>query len=173
MSAPASKTEVDRLGRRGSYRLGSIAVPGSAGPSPGRPYRPSFARPRHRGPALAWILASIAGTALIAWGAQAGLWFAPFVIGLATGILVRWGGWRLRVTVPAALLMAAGGWALALWLPALAGLPVGATARTVAALAGLPASAAAGIAAALAVSVLQGLTGLWLGRAIAPRSAHG
>jgi hypothetical protein len=173
MSVPASKTEVDRLGRRGSYRLGSIAVPGGAGSAPGRPFRPSFAGPRHRGPALAWILAAIAGTALTAWGARAGLWFVPFVIGLVAGIVVRWGGWRPWVTVPAVVLMTAGGWGLALWLPALAGLPVGATARTVAALAGLPASAAVGLAAALAVSVLQGVTGLWLGQAVTPRSARG
>lgn len=173
MSAPASKPEVDRLGRRGSYRLGSVAAQGGAGSAMGMPFRPSFARPRHRGPAAAWLLAAAVGLALIAWGARAGLWFVPLVIGVATGIAVRWGGWRLRVTGPAVLLMAAGGWGLALWMPALAGLPVGVTARTVAAMVGLPASAVAGVAAALAVSVLQGLAGLWLGRAIAPRSARG
>lgn len=169
MTGQATKSETGRLGKRGSYRLGKLGAQGVGRPASPRLLQPSFVRPQHRGPALAWILAALAGAALIAGGAALGLWFVPFVVGLAAGIVVRWGGWRLRVTGPAVALMAAAGWGLALWVPALRGLPVGATARTIAALAGLPASAAVGVTAALAVSVLQGLAGLWLGRALAPR----
>jgi hypothetical protein len=49
------------------------------------------------------------------------------------------------------------------------GMPVGPTARIIAQVAGLPAEAALIIEITLAVSVVQGLAGLWLGRAIARR----
>jgi len=169
MSRLVSKSEAGRLGKRGSYRLGGLAQQGIGRPAPPRPFRPSFTRPYHAGPVWAWVLASLAGTGLIAGGAALGAWFTPFVVGLATGVAARWGGWRLPVTGPAVLFMAAGGWGLALWVPALAGLPVGATARTIAALAGLPPHAAVAIAVTLAVSVAQALAGLWLGRALTPR----
>ena len=68
--------------------------------------------------------------------------------------------------------MATAGWGLARWVPALEGLPVGATARAIAVAAGLPAVAVITIAVTLAVSAVQGLAGLWLGRALAPRSAR-
>ena len=119
-----------------------------------------------------WLLAAVTGTALIAGGAALGLWFMPFVIGLATGVVMRWGGWRPPVTIPAVLIMSAAGWGLALWIPALAGLPVGVTARTIAEVAGYPAVAALAVAVTLAVSAAQGLAGLWLGRALAPRPAR-
>lgn len=169
MSRLVSRSEADRLGKRGSYRLGGLGSPGTSRQGPPRPFRPSFVRPRHRGSALGWVLAAAAGLALVAGGAATGLWFTPFIVGLATGLAMRWGGWRLRVTVPAVVLMAAAGWGLALWIPALFGLPVGATARTIAAIAGLPAVAALAVTTALAVSTAQGLAGLWLGRALAPR----
>ena len=169
MNEFANKGEADRLGKRGSYRLGALGRQGVGRSEPPRAFQPSFARPAHRGSIPAWILAGLAATALIWWAATAGLWFMPFVIGLVTGIVIRWGGWRLRVSVPAVLVMTVGGWGLGLWIPALRGLPIGATGRTIAALAGLPASAVTGIAVTLAVSALQGLAGLWLGRAIAPR----
>jgi hypothetical protein len=60
------------------------------------------------------------------------------------------------------------GWGGALLYPAMRGLPVGATARTIAAIAGLPASAVVGVAATLGVAALLGLVGLWLGRALTP-----
>lgn len=172
MTRLASKSEADRLGKRGSYRLGKLGGQGIGGPVAPRPLRPSFVRYRRRGPVLGWLLAALAGTALSGGGAVVGLWFAPFVVGLATGLVARWGGARLRATVPAVVAMAAAGWGLALWLPALRGLPVGATARTIAALAGLPPSAVVGISAALAVSVLLGLAGLWLGRSLTPGRAR-
>lgn len=175
MTRLVGKAEVDRLGKRGSYRLGGqggLGQQGAGGPGPPRRFQPSFARPQHAGPPSAWILAGVVGTIVVAAGAAVGAWFMPFVIGVLTGIAMRWGGWRLRVTAPAVALMAALGWGLALWLPAWRGLPVGATARTIAALAGLPAFAVVAIAATVAVSVVQGLAGLWLGRAVAPQPAR-
>lgn len=172
MTRLVGKSEVDRLGKRGSYRLGSLGPLGVARPEPPRPFRPSFARPQHAGPASAWILAGVVGMAVIAVAAAFGVWFMPFVVGVVTGVAMRWGGWRLRVTVPAMVLVAALGWGIALWVTTLRGHPVGATARTIAALAGLPAFAAAAIGLTLAVSVVQALAGLWLGRAIASRPAR-
>ncbi len=64
------------------------------------------------------------------------------------------------------------GWGLALWALALLGNPALPAAREIAVLAGLPARAVAGIGLTIAVSVLQGLAGLWLGRALAPRPAR-
>jgi hypothetical protein len=136
-------------------------------------FRPSFAPPQHRGSALGWFLAAIVGMLLIAGGALLGLWFMPFLLGLAAGVAMRWGQWRLRITIPAVLVMAAAGWALALWAAAIRGMPVGPTARTIALVAGLPPKVDLIIEITLAVSVLQGLTGLWLGRAIAPRPTRG
>lgn len=194
MTKPASRSEATRLGKWGAYRLGQLAAPGVGGPGVGgpgiggrglgghdsgehwdgrraapRPFRPWFGRPSHRGPLIAWLLAPIAGTALIVLGAAAGLWFAPFVIGLATGLAALPGGWRLRVTVPVTLVMAVGGWGVVLWSQSRRGLPVGSTARTIAAVAGLPASSATGLGLTLAVAAVQALAGLWFGRALTPR----
>ncbi|HUJ04668.1 MAG TPA: hypothetical protein VLX31_01020 [Streptosporangiaceae bacterium] len=169
MNRLVSKSEATRLGKRGSYRLGGLAQQGVGRPAAPRPFRPSFTRAYHAGPAWAWVLGAVAGTGLVAAGAAGGLWFMPMVVGLAAGVAVRWGGWRLRVSTPVVAAMAAAGWGLALWIPALSGLPVGATARTIAALAGLPPYAAVAVGVTLAVSALQGLAGLWLGRALAPR----
>lgn len=174
MSRLVSRSEADRLGKRGSYRLGALGQQGVGRPEPPRPFRPYFTRPYHAGPTSAWVLAALGGTAAIAAGAAAGWWFVPFAAGLAAGLLTGGGGWRLRVCVPAVIVMAAAGWGVALWLLALRGLPVGATARTIAGLAGaaglpaLPASAAAMIALTLAISIAQALSGLWLGRACVP-----
>ena len=173
MSKIISRSEAERLGRRGSYRLRGLGVPGPGRPDPPRAFRPSFVPPRHRGSAPKWLLAGIAGMLLITGGAALGLWFMPFVLGLATGVAMRWGHWRLRVTIPAVLIMAAGGWATALWAEALLGMAVVPTARTIARVAGLPAAAAPIIEITLAVSVMQGLVGLWLGRAIARRQDQG
>ena len=76
-------------------------------------------------------------------------------------------------SVPLALLAAVLGWAVPLWALALAGLPAGATARTIAGLAGLPPYAAVTIVVTLLLAALQVLTGAWLARAILPRRATG
>jgi len=172
MSKVTSRSEADRLGKRGSYRLGGFGIPGPGKSDPPRMFRPSFAPPQHRGSALAWLLAAVVGMLLIAGGAMLGLWFMPFLIGVAAGLAMRWGQWRLRITIPAVLVMAAAGWALALWAAAMRGMPVGPTARTIALVAGLPPRIGLIIEITLAVSMLQGLVGLWLGRAIAPRPAR-
>ena len=172
MSRIVSKSEADRLGKRGSYRLGALAQEGVERPRGPTPFRVSFAPPGHAGPVSAWVLAGLVAMAVIAGGAAIGLWFVPFAVGLATGIAMRWGRWRLRVSGPAVIVMTAGGWGLALLIPAVRGLPVRATARTIAALAGLPAHAFVAVGVTLAVSVVQGLAGLWLGRALAPRPAR-
>ncbi|MGO8884290.1 MAG: hypothetical protein ACLPUO_08900 [Streptosporangiaceae bacterium] len=161
-------TDLRRLGKPGAYRLGQLRARGVGQAPPPEPFRPSFARPRHRGPLWPWILGWLAGTALILAGAVAGWWFMPFIIGLLAGLVTRPGGWRLAAALPAAAAMALAGWGLALWWPALHGQPSGATARVIAALAGLPAYAGVGVAAALLVAVLQMLAGTWLGRALAP-----
>ncbi len=173
VSRSVSRSEADRLGNRGYYRLGGPGGPAGWPPSAPRPFLPSFDPPRHRGSAAAWLVAAVAATVAIAAAAAAGLWFMPFVLGVVTGVVMRWGGWRLRVTGPATVAMAAAGWGLALLAAALRGVPVGATARVIAAMSGLPALAVVTVAIALAVSGVLGLAGLWLGRAVAPRPPHG
>jgi hypothetical protein len=103
-------------------------------------------------------------------GAELGLWFVPFVLGVAAGVFARRS--RGPVLVIAVLTVTGGavaGWAVALWIMALSGLPVGATARTIAALAGLPPYAAVAIAVTLLLAALQALAGSWLARAVFPR----
>lgn len=159
--------DLRRLGRRGSYRLGRLAPPPSRPTLPGVHY-PSFAR-RHRGPAGLWLLASAAALVATAAAALAGWWYLPLAVGLAGGLAAGWGRWRLRASIPAIIVITAGGWGAALvWLTA-QGLPERPVAREIAALAGLPAHASVAVAAALVVAALQGLAGLWLGRALAPQ----
>lgn len=158
--------DLRRLGKRGAYRLGRLGRPPEQAAAP-EPHYPSFA-PRHRGPVLAWLAGWVAATAAIAAGALAGWWYLPFLAGLAAGLAARWGRWPLRVTLPAVTVMAAAGWGLALGWLVRDGLPERAVAREIAALAGLPAHAYVVIAVTLLVAVIEGLAGLWLGRATLP-----
>jgi hypothetical protein len=142
--------DLRRLGKRGSYRLGSS----QDGIGPGW-----------------WLATVLAGTLVIAGGAELGLWFVPFVVGLAAGLLLARAGWRLRHTMPAVLVMALLGWGVPLYWPAVVqGQPAGATARVIAALAGVPPHAVFGVVFTLLVGVLQAVVGLWLGRALTPRA---
>ena len=75
-----SDSDLKRLGRRGSYRLGQLRTQGVAPAGLRPPRRPRFGRPWHRGPAAVWLLAGVAGAAIIAGGAAAGLWFAPLIV---------------------------------------------------------------------------------------------
>ena len=159
--------DLRRLGKRGSYRLGRLGVPRPAPSAPPAPHYPSFA-PHHRGPAGLWLLTCLAGVVIVAVGALAGWWFLPFLAGLAGGLAANYGRWRLRVSLPAVMLIAAAGWGVALWWLVRRGLPEGAVAREIAALAGLPASSAVAIAVTLLVAVIEAAVGLWLGRALAP-----
>ncbi len=106
----------------------------------------------------------LVGVAGIGGGAMIGLWFLPLIAGFLTGIAVRFGDFRLRSAVLAVMFMSGAGWGATLIFYSVRGQPVGATARVIAAVAGLPAYAAVAIACTLAVSMLLGLTGLWLGR---------
>jgi hypothetical protein len=101
-------------------------------------------------------------------GAYLGLWFVPFVLGVATGVFApRSRGAVLNVTAGAVA-----GWAIALWIMALNSLPVGATARSIAALAGLPPYAAVAVTVTLLLAALQALAGSWLARAVFPRQVR-
>jgi hypothetical protein len=126
---------------------------------------PPVMRSRRR--AAAAIAAGLAAMIVIAAGTAAGLWFVPFVVGLAAGVAARHR--RLRVVLPATAAAAGGGWAVPLAWQAWRGEPVGATARTVGALAGLPASAALVVGVTLLVAVIQAVTGMWLARAVGRR----
>ena len=159
-------TDLNRLGKPGSYRLGRLRVQGTGPAGPPPPLRPRFRRPRHQGPTSLWLLAAAAGVAVIAAGAAAGLWFVPLAAGLVAGLANRIGGWRARVLVPAVAVMAIVGWGIPLWWPALHGQRAGGTAPVIAALAALPASATAGVLLTLLVGVLQALAGLLLGRTL-------
>jgi hypothetical protein len=100
--------------------------------------------------------------------AEAGIWYMPFALGVMAGA-----GWRSsRAAGLVAAACAVAGWAIALWIMALHGLPVGATARTIAALAGLPPYAAVAIAVTLLLAALQALAGSWLARAVFPRQVR-
>jgi hypothetical protein len=85
------------------------------------------------------MLAFLAGPAASAAGALAGLWFVPFVVGLLAGLAVRFGRWRLQMTLPAVAAMAVIGWGAVLRRQAAGGEPIGATARVLVALTAAPA----------------------------------
>jgi hypothetical protein len=161
-------SDLRRLGKRGSYRLGRLGAPPSAPAAPPAPHYPSFA-PHHRGPAWLWLLACLAGVVIVAAGALAGWWFVPFLAGLVAGVASRYGRWRLRAALPATAAVTAAGWGAAMWWLVLHGLPEGAVAREIAALAGLPPHAPVAVAVTLLVAVIQGVVGMWLGRALAGR----
>ena len=147
--------DLRRLGKRGSYRLGRR---GSFG----------LGAARDRVSPWWWLVIVLAGTLIIAGAAELGLWFAPFVAGLAVGLLAR-RGWRSRHTLPAVLAMALLGWGVPLYWPAVVqGQPAGATARVIAALAGVPPHAVFGVVFTLLVAMLQAVIGLWLDRTAQP-----
>ncbi len=157
-----------RLGKRGAYRLGELRTTGpksGRGPAGSAPRAPSFGTRRSRGPLLAWLAACAVTAVILGVGVALGLWFLPFVAGLAAGL----GPWRARSAVGLVVLAVAAGWGAALWWPALSGAPAGATARVLAALAGLPPHAAVGVAATLLIGLAQALVAVWLARALTYR----
>ena len=173
--------DLRKLGKRGSYRLGARRLDsggtprwsgskGRAAPAPHAPHARMFGPPPARtryGPRLAVL---VAGAVVIAVAAEFGLWFVPFIAGVAAGVAARREGWRLRWVLPGIIVMAGAGWGIPPLWQAARGQPAGATARVIAALAGLPPHAAVGIVVTLLVAVLQAVVGLWLGRAITPRA---
>jgi hypothetical protein len=164
-------TDLKRLGKPGSYRLGQLRSQGIRELSPPVPFRPRFARSRRRGPASAWLLGLLAGVAAIAGSAAIGWWFMPFAAGLAAGLANRVGGWRVRIALPAVAAMGLAGWGIPMGWRLLHGLPSDAAAHTVLAQIGWRAAAGAGTTATLAVAVVQAVVGYWLGRAVTPRPA--
>jgi hypothetical protein len=130
------------------------------------PARLTFGSSRSRTGLGRWLAVSVAGAAVIAVTAEAGLWFMPFAAGLVTGAASRRAGWRARRALPAAGVMAVAGWGAPLLWQAARGEPAGATARVIAALGGLPPHAAFGVVFTLGVACLQAAVGLWLGRAL-------
>jgi hypothetical protein len=169
--------DLRKLGKKGSYQLGSLAggrLGGAPAPrSPRRlgqlgraPHGPTFGPPRAQVRFGWWLAVVVAGAVVIAVTAEFGLWFVPFVAGLVTGLAAPRAGWRLRHTVPAVLVMAAAGWGAPLLWQSVRGAPAGATARVVAALAGLPPRAMIGVAFTLLIAALQAAVGLWLGCAV-------
>lgn len=163
-------SDLRRLGKRGSYRLGRLGAPP---PPPVRlpaPHYPSFAQ-RHRGPASLWLLGGLAGVAIVAAAALLGWWFLPFLAGVAIGLASRYARLGLRVTLLAGVIVAAAGWGAALWWSVLHGLPEGATARVISSIAGLPPYAAVAVTVTLCVAIIQAAAGVWLARALVPGGA--
>lgn len=132
-----------------------------------------FGPSRPRVPFGWWLGAAVAGALVIAVTAEFGLWFVPFLAGLITGLAAPRAGWRLRHMVPAVLVMAVAGRGAPLLWQAVRGAPAGATAQVIAALAGLPPHAVIGVVFTLLLAGLQAVAGLWLGRAVMPRSISG
>jgi hypothetical protein len=180
------RSDLKRLGRRGSYRLGKLRLQGvgPAGPTPAR--MPRFG-PRRRGPAALWLLAAAAGTAVIAVGAMAGAWAVPFLAGLAAGPASRAGRCRARPAALAVAVMAVAGWGIALAWPALSRAARSAVAlyrrapalppppgRSAAPVLTVPATAAshgADVTVTLLAAGALALAGLWLGRVLSARLA--
>lgn len=132
-----------------------------------RAWRPSpVSLPPAWRPAFGWVLGVVAAAAVVAATAWAGLWFVPFVAGVAGGAAsLRW-----RRMVLLAVAGSVAGYVLPLWIMALRGLPVGATGRAIAGLAGLPPHAAVTVVATLLLAAIQALVGAWLARALLPRA---
>ena len=94
-------------------------------------------------------------------GVAFGLWWAPFVVGLAVGAIAG----RARLAVPAAAVIG-----LLSWLFPLAAVHarygLGPTASSLAAIMGFDHAGAVPVILALIVGALLGLTGGWLGSAV-------
>jgi hypothetical protein len=144
--------------------------PGSLPQQAGQTQRTAARPPARRGQGwwLAWI---VLAAALVALGSVVGLWYLPFAAGVLLGAATRLGRLGLAVSLAGLLLLGPVAWGVVLGAESLSGAAVGATARAAAAIAGLPALAAATIASTLLIALVQAAAGLWLGRALTPRSA--
>jgi hypothetical protein len=117
------------------------------------------------GKTAAWTVGALAALIAVAIGAAAGGWFLPLLVGLVAGWTAPPG--RLRRVLAASVLVAVAGWAAPLLWLAARGIPVAATARSIAATAGLPASAALIVAVTLLVAAIQAAAGFWVAHATA------
>jgi hypothetical protein len=104
--------------------------------------------------------ALILGVLVSVAGVLVGAWWAPFVAGLAIGIVEP----RARVAVPAGAFVGLLGWALPL-AAAQFRYGVGPAATSLAALMGFSHQAAIPVIFTCVVGLLVGLTGAWLGSA--------
>jgi hypothetical protein len=170
-------TDLNRLGKRGSYRLGRLRAQGVGQLAPPLESRPSFTQSRRRGSLALWLAGWVMLTALLAAGAALGMWFLPYAAGVVAGFVTGCGGWRLRPSLLAVIGTALAGWGVPLgW--SLAGFtahsgaqPASTSARAITELTGRPAPAAMIFAGSLFVAVIQALVGAWLGRVLAPSPA--
>lgn len=107
-----------------------------------------------------WIGTVVVFPILAAVGVMLGAWWAPFVFGLAFGIIEP----RARYAVPVGALIGLVGWSIPLaTLESRFGL--GTTAESLAAIMGFGHQGAIPVILTLVVGVLLGLTGAWLGSA--------
>lgn len=121
-------------------------------------------RASRRGRPLETFAAAGLGLVLVALAADVRVWWAPFIVGAALGMLPV----RARVGGLSAVASSLFGWTALLGWRALSGEPVIATARVAAALAGLPPDGWIIVVATLLVAAIQGLLGLWLVRSLRP-----
>jgi len=171
VTADFKRGELERLGKRGSYRLGQLRAQGIRQPGPPAPFKPRFVRPERGLPLSGWLLLLAAGVVLIVAGASLGWWFMPFVVGLVLGLMNWIGGWPLRVAVPAVLLVALCGWAVPLAWSLLHGQPERTVAREIAAFGGFSGHSAFGFGVTILIAMVQAVVGYWLGRALMPLPA--
>ncbi len=129
-------------------------------------------RPAGHGPAW-WLPPIVFAAALVALGSAIGLWYLPFAAGVLLGVATGFGRPGRAVSVAGLLLLGPVAWGAVLAAMSWHGAAIGATARIAAALAGLPAFAALTIALTLLIALVQAAAGLWLGRALTPRSKRG
>jgi hypothetical protein len=120
---------------------------------------------------MRWIGAVVVFPILATVGVMLGAWWAPFVVGVAFGIIQP----RARIAVPVGALIGLLGWAIPLASESRFGL--GPTAESLAAIMGFGHQGAIPIALTLMVGLLLGATGAWLGSAsrslISPLRAKG
>jgi hypothetical protein len=102
----------------------------------------------------------IAGVVIAVGGVLLGVWWAPFAIGIAFGIVEP----RARLAVPGGALIGLAGWALPLAYTQVR-FGLGPTAQSLATIMGFGHQSAIPLALTAATGLLLGLTGAWLGSA--------
>lgn len=107
-----------------------------------------------------WIGTVVLFPILATVGVMLGAWWAPFVFGLAFGVIQP----RARIAVPVGALIGLLAWAIPL-AGAQSRYGIDSTAESLAAIMGFGHQAAIPIVLTLVVGLLLGLTGAWLGSA--------
>jgi hypothetical protein len=109
---------------------------------------------------MRWVGAVVVFPILATVGVMLGAWWAPFVFGVAFGIIQP----RARIAIPVGALIGLLGWGIPL-AASDSRFGIGPTAQSLAAIMGFGHQAAIPIILTLAVGLLLGLTGAWLGSA--------